>query len=98
MRATLTSAFLLLAAAAPAVADDKPSYRDLIASGYEIKDVSFVPQDALKPMGYADDIGAAVLITLQKAASSAVCSFAASNWSAQVASSLEGNSQCDVYK
>ncbi|HZP19010.1 MAG TPA: hypothetical protein VFB16_02275 [Bauldia sp.] len=88
---------LCLSAAASALAQDKPSFKELIGSGYEIKDVSFVPTDALKPMGYPPDTGAAVLVTLQKGASSAVCGFNASNWSNQAAASLEGTSQCDVY-
>jgi hypothetical protein len=88
---------ICLCAALPALAADKPSFRELIAGGYEIKDVSFVPADALKPMGYAEDTGAAVLVTLQKGGSSAVCGFNATNWSNQAAGSLDGHNQCDVF-
>jgi len=98
MRTLLFSAAILIGAASLAVADDpKPSFKELIAGGYEIKDVTFVPIDAMKGMGYDDDAAPSVLVTLQKGASSAVCGYSASNWSYQTVASLEGTSQCDVY-
>ncbi len=65
------------AAAAPAPAPAAPAVkrvkmRTLMSSGYEIKAVSFVPQDASSRVSKTLDKDAA-LITLQKGAAAATC-------------------------
>jgi hypothetical protein len=73
------------------------SMLSLITAGYEIKNVYFIPIDAYKPLGYDSSISPQVVITLQKGASTAACSFAANNWVAQNPGTLEDSTLCTAY-
>ena len=81
---------------AAAGAADLPSLKSLLASGYEIKSVTFIPSDASAPLGL-DPKMPQVLVTLQRGAAIAACEYLASNWISLVAGSMEGTTQCDVY-
>ena len=69
----------------------------LITAGYDIKHVMFVPMAALKLMGYFRGTAPQVYITLQKGASTAVCSFTATSWENQAPLSLEDKGRCFAY-
>jgi hypothetical protein len=69
----------------------------LIAAGYEIKNVLFVPFEAMRPIGYDPSIGPQVIVTLQKDASTAACNFAVIHWLSQNPSSLENPALCQAY-
>jgi hypothetical protein len=82
------------APSAPAAASStKPSFKDILGAGYEIKAVTYVPKEGISTT--ATD--PAVLVTLQKGSALAVCEFYPGNWSSALPSSLEGTSQCDLY-
>jgi hypothetical protein len=74
----------------------KPTFNELLTAGYEIKNVAFIPEYAVKVMG-GDLNNPLLLVTLQKGASTAVCQYGAFNWSSQSRGSLEGTTQCDTY-
>ena len=77
-------------------ADDAlPSYKSLVSSGYEVKSVTLVPKDQLNEV--AQVTYAEVIVTLQKAAMTAVCLFATGNWLLMNPPSLEGTVECHVY-
>ena len=71
----------------------KPSFKDMLGVGYEVKAVTYVPKEALR----SSATDPAVLVTMQKGSAVAVCEFYPGNWSTLVASSMEGNTQCDTY-
>jgi hypothetical protein len=73
------------------------SMMSLLTAGYEVKNVVFVPMDAMKPMGYPENTAPQVIVTLQKGASAAACSFAATNWQSQVPVTLENPDLCFAY-
>ncbi len=75
-------------------AEQLVSFKHLIGTGYEIKNILLIPIDmAERWMGVANAI---VLVTLQKGSSTAACSYHVSNWHAQAPQSLESQS-CGVY-
>jgi hypothetical protein len=74
----------------------QPSFNELIAAGYEIKNVAFVPEYAVKTMGGEPD-HPPLIVTLQKGASTAVCIYNAITWSNQSRASLESTTQCSTY-
>jgi hypothetical protein len=80
----------------PAAAADLPSIKSLLAAGYEIRSVTFIPVDALGPLGI-DPKTPQVIVTLQRGAAIAACEYLAVNWIGLVAGSMEGTTQCDVY-
>jgi hypothetical protein len=73
------------------------SMLSLITAGYEIKSVYFIPIDALKPLGYDPTVAPQLVITLQKAASTAACTFQANNWGNQNPVTLEDPTLCVAY-
>jgi hypothetical protein len=73
------------------------SLLSLITAGYEIKAVYFIPIDALKPLGYDPIPPPQVVVTLQKAASTAACIFQANNWESQNPTTLEDSTLCTAY-
>jgi hypothetical protein len=90
---------VLGAATLVAQAADKPSLKQLVGEGYEIKAVTFIPMDAIKGMGMDPATTVPqILVTLQKKSAMAACQFAAENWAIMAAVSIEGTLQCDVYK
>ncbi len=93
------AAFGFSAQAADKPAPDKPSLKQLLAQGYDIKAVTFIPQDAIKGMGMDPATTVPqILVTLQKNSGIAVCQIAAENWTVMAAQSIEGKTQCDTYK
>ncbi len=85
----------VVSASCSAFADDaKPSYKSLVSSGYEVKDVTLIPKDLLTDLSLT---APQVMVTLQKADMTAVCLIAAENWLTMNAASLEGTSQCDIH-
>ena len=76
----------------------KPSFKSLLLDGYEVKNVVFIPIDALKRMKTGDSKVPQVIVTLQRGTATAACQYSANNWSNQAPSSLEGTTQCDVYE
>ncbi len=71
----------------------KPSFKDILGVGYEIKSVTFVPKDGLG----SNATDSAVLVTLQKGSAVAVCEFYPGNWSLLAAASMEDTKRCDTY-
>ena len=92
------SAALICLAASPVSAQQtKPSLKQLLVDGYEIKNVLFVPMEALQALG-TDPANPQVVVTLQRGPSTAACQYSATNWFNQIATSIEGSTQCDVYR
>jgi hypothetical protein len=48
-------------------------------------------------MGYGDKPSPALIVTLQKGASTAACEFAIANWSVQYPDSLNASNPCDTF-
>jgi hypothetical protein len=63
-----------------------------------VKNVVFIPIDALKRMKTGDSKIPQVIVTLQRGTATTACQYSANNWSNQERSSLEGTTQCDVYE
>lgn len=93
----LSTGLALFFAAGAWAQQPKPSLRQLLVEGYEIKNVLFVPMEALPALG-ANAGNPQIVVTLQRGPSTAACQYSATNWFNQVATSLEGNTQCDVYR
>jgi hypothetical protein len=82
-------AVLLLALQAPAFAQEQQSIKSLLGKGYDIKAVTFV-------RGEATENREAILVTLQKEKSVAVCFMAAANWISLASATLDDSKRCDV--
>jgi hypothetical protein len=82
-------AALLCLAGAPALAQEQQSVKSLLAKGYDIKAVTFL-------RGEATENREAILVTLQKEKSIAVCYMAAPNWITLAAPALDDAKRCDV--
>jgi hypothetical protein len=76
-------------AASDCWAQEQQSFKALVGKGYEIKSVTFAH-------GESTDNRDAVLVTLQKDKSVAVCYFAAVNWINLTGNTLEDSKRCDV--
>jgi hypothetical protein len=85
----LAATALLIAAATSAQAQEQQSFKALMGKGYDIKAVTFM-------RGEATQNREAILVTLQKEKSVAVCYFAAANWISLAGSSLDDSKRCDV--
>jgi hypothetical protein len=86
--------FIVLAVAVAALcgsayAQEQQSFKTLLGKGYEIKSVTFARGDAT-------DNKEAVVITLQKEKSVAVCFYAAANWINLSTPQLDDAKRCDV--
>lgn len=90
-------AVVIAGAGAASAQQPKPSLKQLLVDGYEIKNVLFIPMEALPALG-ANAGNPQVVVTLQRGPSTAACQYSATNWFNQVATSIEGNTQCDVYR
>jgi hypothetical protein len=75
--------------ASDAAAQEQQSFKALVGRGFEIKSVTFAH-------GESTDNRDAVLVTLQKDKSIAVCFFAAINWINLSNATLEDTHRCDV--
>ncbi|MFO1184675.1 MAG: hypothetical protein U1E56_07805 [Bauldia sp.] len=93
----LVAGFGLIAVDPVMAQTPKPSLRQLLVEGYEIKNVLFAPIEALPALN-ASAANPQVIVTLQRGPSTAACQFSAVNWINQVATSLEGTTQCEVYR
>lgn len=83
------------AAVLPAQAQERQSFRALLAAGYDIKNVAIIPIEVSKR--YDDKSSTdTVAITLQRPKSVAVCYLNLSNWINLLSASLEDNTRCDV--
>jgi hypothetical protein len=76
-------------AASDCGAQEQQSFKALVGKGYEIKSVTFAH-------GESTDNRDAVLVTLQKDKSIAVCFFAAVSWINLSNNTLEDGKRCDV--
>ncbi len=78
-----------------AQAQERQSFRALVAAGYDIKNVAVIPVEVSKR--YDDKSSTdTVAITLQRPKSVAVCYLNLSNWINLLSASLEDNTRCDV--
>jgi len=89
----VASLLLLSCLARPALADDQP-YKALLADGYEIKSVVFLDPAFTTRYGNKIDNQDAVVVTLQKGPSSAVCYWYATAWINQALA----DKSCAVFK
>lgn len=89
LRLIVAIAALQVVVGTPALAQEQQSFKTLVGKGYDIKSVTFM-------RGEATQNREAVLVTLQKDKSVAVCYFAAANWISLASSSLEDSKRCDV--
>jgi hypothetical protein len=76
-------------AASDCGAQEQQSFKALLGKGFEIKSVTFA-------RGESTENRDAVLVTLQKDKSVAVCFFAAVNWINLSNNTLEDGKRCDV--
>jgi hypothetical protein len=88
-RLSASVAVLLFALQAPAFAQEQQSIKSLLGKGYDIKAVTFV-------RGEATENREAILVTLQKEKSVAVCFMAAANWISLANATLDDSKRCDV--
>jgi hypothetical protein len=84
------------ASTAAAGQDNKPSLRELMAQGFEVKAVTNIEMAMMKPLGYDDDTAPQLLVTLENGSSLAVCQFSVANWSLMNPEAMDGHSQCDT--
>jgi hypothetical protein len=89
VKTMISLAALLCAFSAGAAAQEQQSFRSLLGKGFEIKSVTFAKGDATENRE-------AVLVTLQKDKSVAVCYFAAPNWISLSTPTLDDARRCDV--
>jgi hypothetical protein len=89
VKTMVSLAALLCAFSAGAAAQEQQSFKSIIGKGYEIKSVTFAKGDATENRE-------AVLVTLQKDKSVAVCYFAAPNWISLSTPTLDDPRRCDV--
>jgi hypothetical protein len=89
---------VIAVALVPAAAQEriKPNFKDLLAQGYEIKNVTFIPLFALKSADATPE-NPQVLVTLQKGPASAVCQYSLNGWANQSRRSLDSHEQCDTF-
>jgi hypothetical protein len=85
----LTSAVVLMGLCASAFAQEQQSLRTLLGKGYDVKGVTFA-------MGQSTDNREAILVTLQKEKSIAVCYFAASTYISLQTNVIDDSKRCDV--
>ncbi|MGE0668757.1 MAG: hypothetical protein AB7O49_19545 [Sphingomonadales bacterium] len=81
--------------AAGASAQQQRSVDALLDSGYEVRSVAILPQDAAKRVA-ADASSDTVIVTLQNKSSVAVCFLALSNWLSLNEGSLTNPANCSV--
>ncbi len=79
----------LAAGAGTGSAQEQQSFKTLMSRGYDVKAVTFA-------RGESTENREAVLVTLQKDRSVAVCYFAAANWINLSNPTLEDAKRCDV--
>ena len=89
MKKLLTSAVVLIGLCASAFAQEQQSLRTLLGKGYDVKGVTFA-------MGQSTDNREAILVTLQKEKSIAVCYFAASTYISLQTNVIDDSKRCDV--
>ena len=89
MKTLIALAVGWLAFVTGAQAQEPQSFKTIIGKGYEIKSVTFARGDAT-------DNREAILVTLQKEKSVAVCYFAAAAWIHLSPPVLDSPKQCDV--
>jgi hypothetical protein len=73
-----------------------PSFKELIESGFEIKNVLLLPGDQMHLLDQTRTLPE-FAVSLQRGAATAVCEFSFSGWNNQIKASLEGRTQCSVY-
>jgi len=74
---------------ASATAQEQQSLRTLLGKGYDVKGVTFA-------MGQSTENREAILVTLQKEKSIAVCYFAASTYISLQTNVIDDSKRCDV--
>jgi DNA-binding winged helix-turn-helix (wHTH) protein len=79
----------LLAGARDSAAQEQQSFKTVMGKGYDIKSVVFTK-------GEATENREAVIVTLQKEKSVAVCFFWAPNWISLTPQTLDDGKRCDV--
>jgi hypothetical protein len=73
-----------------------PSFKELIESGFEIRNVLLIPGDQMHLLDQSRTLPE-FAVSLQRGAAAAVCEFSFSAWNNQIKTSLEGRTQCSVY-
>lgn len=100
-KSLVVTTMLVLAGAAPILAADETSptssYADVVAKGFEVKDVTLVTGPAADRMTGTKDSDPQALVTLQHGDKTAVCFFNALNWMNMAPASMTKADRCSVY-
>ena len=100
-KSVIVATAFAVAGAAPILAADETSptssYADVVAKGFEVKDVTLVTGPAADRMTGTKDSDPQAMVTLQRGDKTAVCFFNALNWMNRAPASMTKADRCSVY-